>query len=211
MTEHPIIMSGPMVRAILDGRKTMSRRVIKNAVWGQGKLPFTEWAYAVYPAAETGWIAWFGVRGMTAERTKQMYKEGFPCPHGIPGDLLWCRETWSYITLVQNERQPGDKWNPQLNMPVRMLYRADAEVEGWQIPARWSPSIFMPRWASRLTLRVESVRVERLQDITEGDAHAEGFASRAKFLVYWDVLNAKQGHPASNNDWLWVIGFARVD
>lgn len=217
MNEHPILFSGEMVRAILAGTKTQTRRVIMQGVWGRGKLPTQEFAYAICPAAETGWIAWFGTRNPPETDmpafTKKAYREGFPCPYGVPDDTLWVRETWSYITLAQNERMPGDKWNPQLNMPVRMLYKADADAQDWQLPGSWTPSIHMPRWASRVTLRVEAVRVERVQDITPASIAAEGLdaGDYGAYASLWDKLNAKRGYGWETNPWVWVIEFSRVE
>jgi hypothetical protein len=183
----------------------MTRRVVK---------PQPQWRY---PGNNSRGVVFSTVRGRlygTAGFGLAQESWCVPvCPYGVPGDLLWVRETWSYVTLAQNERQPGDKWDPQLNMPVRMLYKADADAEGWAIAAAWSPSIFMPRWASRLTLRIESVRVERLQEITSDDIAAEGLdiGDYGSFAALWDKLNAKRGYGWETNPWVWVISFARVE
>lgn len=167
--ERPILFSGPMVRAILDGRKTVTRRVVKH----------------VPP-------------------------EGTPvhlCPYGSPGDRLWVRETWF------NSR--GDD-----SMPTH--YRADDRIEDLQI--KWKPSIFMPRWASRITLVLKSVRVERLQDITEEDAKQEGceptnlsdayakceyLLARNRFREVWTKINGPASWDA--NPWVWRLEFEKED
>jgi hypothetical protein len=184
MTEHPIIFSGDAVRAILAGRKTQTRRPMKPPS----------------PRYSTIVAGGFASTYTTIEA---------PCPFGSVGDLLWVREAWSYITLAQNERQPDDKWDPQLHMPVRMLYRAD-EVE---IASNWSPSIHMPRWASRLTLRITDVRVERIQEISAADILADtgwfpaGDLPAVVFAGRWDTLYAKRGYGWQSNCWVWVLAF----
>jgi hypothetical protein len=165
--ERPILFSGRMVQAILDGRKTMTRRVFKTA-----KLIPTES---------------YGKRALT--RT---------CPYGQPGDRLWVRETHNTC---------GEK----------PFYRADGEMP---LEWKWSPSVFMPRWASRITLEITAVWVERLKDITIEDAQAEGITPlgtegdsrrwRAGFRELWDSLNAKRGYGWDANPWVWVISFKRV-
>ena len=193
MKERPIISSAPMVRAILAGTKTQTRRVVRLRAGesahegGDGRL---------HAVANTTW-------GCCVERVIQ-------CPYGVPGDLLWVRETWA------TTEQAGDHSADRV-----VVYRAtdpDWEtMEGWQ----WRPSIFMPRWASRLTLRITSVRVERVQEIPEADARAEGFKdvvgkyargdeARIWFAELWDIINAARGFGWDTNPWVWVIGFERV-
>ena len=182
MKERPILFSGPMVRAILDGRKTMTRRVMKPQ---PEDYPYHH-GLAVYRVAKK-------------------------CPYGVPGDLLWVRETWA--TTEQAGVHPSD---------AQIVYRAtDPDwdtMEGW----RWRPSIFMPRWASRLKLRITSVSVERLREITEHDAMREGvnaegvstqpgiYSYRAPFAELWDDINAKRGFGWDANPWVWVVGFEQV-
>ena len=187
--EKPILFSGEMVRAILDGRKTQTRRVVK-----QKHIPFVENI----------------LNGFLDGKWNQR-----PLPYGKPGDLLWVRETWAH--------------NPEWTKPA---YRAD-----WKTPdaaiktmdTKWRPSIFMPRWASRLTLRVLDVRVERVQEISEADAKAEGvnlatwelhhrrddsislsIAAIEEFKHLWDSINAKRGYSWDSNPWVWVVEFEAV-
>jgi hypothetical protein len=209
MSEHPIIFSGPMIKAILAGAKTQTRRVIK---------PQPQWRY---PGNNSRGVVFSTVRGRlygTAGFGLAQETWCIPeCPYGVPGDLLWVRETWS---IDPNDCMPDTdlewtRWH--------IGYRADdpdAKPTHWG----WHPSIYMPRWASRLTLRIESVRVERLQDITEADAQAEGTVIPSGYsgcsmhpyneytCVYrelWDKLNAKRGYAWTTNPWVWVIGFAK--
>lgn len=141
---RPILFSAPMVRALLDGRKTQTRRLVKDPVFFQNCVPHVP----------------VGVHG----------SHPWKCPYGVPGDLLWVRESWTDF----EDTEPTD--NPKrVRRVTKAMYAAD--FEGFKKPDRdfnWRPSIFMPRWASRLTLEITNVRVERLHDISEEDALAEG-------------------------------------
>jgi hypothetical protein len=172
MKERPILFSGPMVRAILEGRKTITRRVLKLQDYDGGNCYETR-------------------DGILRDILSL-------CPYGIPGDRLWVRETWA---------DPCGKRIP--------VYRAD-EATAYQ-NVKWRPSIFMPRWASRITLEITRVRVERLQDITEKDAISEGVLSsdydktyRYAFSVLWDSINGPK-YPWSDNPWVWVIDLRYSD
>ena len=197
--ERPIIFSSPMVRAMLDGRKTQTRRVIKE------KLMCGEDAHVNN------------------------------CQYGKPGDRLWVRETWS------KAKSP---------MSSEVFYRADGEPKGKQYPlsfvereSRWRPSIHMPRWASRILLEVTNVRVERLHDISEEDAIAEGLKAITKdgktikygipdrdgypgnddtgwdwcdwnvspvsaYKMLWESINGQGSWVL--NPWVWVVEFRRI-
>ncbi len=180
MRERPILMSAPMVRALLNGTKTQTRRVAMHTVCGVrvARLAFD-------PAPD--------VRA---------------CPYGAPGDLLWVRET-HYVESSGYVDGSGR----------RILYRADGEA-----PTTWTPSIHMPRWASRLTLRITDVRVERLQEISADDCRAEGHptdwsrspapevhddAARDWYRDLWDSINGSGAWDA--NPWVWVVEFERLD
>jgi hypothetical protein len=195
--EHPILFSAPMVRAILEGRKTMTRRVVKqfprvNYRWGRWILePQCErWMATVVPDGHYQYDA----SGQIKAR----------CPYGQPGDRLWVRETWA--------ADAGD-----------ILFRADLDTEDSN-PIKWRPSIFMPRSASRLLLEVTAVRVERVQDISEEDAKDEGVTLidgnplrhdgldySSEFTGLWDSINAKRGYGWDSNPWVWVVSFKRIE
>ena len=190
MREHPIIFSGPMVCAILEGRKTQTRRVMK---------PQPEGLVKRCPGLNE-------IRGAS-----QLWTDGvrvFSCPHGTPGDVLWARETWA----------------PFPNDPARRVeYRAGYEAPGVRghVPMwskRWRPSIHMPRWASRLTLRLTDVRVQRVQEISPEDAEAEGCwrtpdecshvsIQPPEFRDVWDSLNVKRGYGWDVNPFCWALTF----
>ena len=214
MKERPILFSSEMVKAILEGRKTMTRRV--NSIG-------------------------------------EYYIRDKKCPYGVAGDRLWVRETWGDLDYYQGnvaihvlkdsngvehdivysaECQGYFEWTDEVGFPE---YRKDGTEA-----SRWRPSIFMPRWASRITLEITDIKVERLQDITEEDAIAEGihlcagideegythgyhwgpvsdtellFNSAADaYRKLWDSINdQKPGKTWKDNPWVWVISFKVVE
>lgn len=183
MTERPILFSGPMVRAILEGRKTQTRRVVKLPR-GIVSLyrPFPNEPQNVQGVDQDGLIGWYAVPSA--------------CPYGVPGDRLWVRESFARSDFGKNG----------------YLYRADGELK----VISWSPSIHLPRAACRLVLEVTDVRVQRLQEISDADARAEGCETnvvcpdvRANYRAVWDSLNAKRA-PWTSNPWVWVVEFRRV-
>lgn len=175
MKEHPILFSGPMVRAILDGRKTQTRRVVKPQPDLSGfetYRPIDGRRYTEQNAAEArcssdGW--YFGIPGMSTGPWRR--------PYGQPGDRLWVRETfnWSSDELLlpkENHRRCPER---AAYAAKNVVWRADGERRHPEHgEAIWKPSIHMPRWASRITLEITNVRVERLQEISEQDAETEG-------------------------------------
>jgi len=176
--ERQIIFSGEMVRAILEGRKTQTRRVIKPQ-------PIDKLWMAVCPYGERGW-------------------------------RLWVRESWRPADLG---RVPGERQPIQYRADEATLERHYHVAPAAYFPgeAKWRPSIHMPRWASRITLEVVAVRVERVQDIREDDAFAEGICGGdwlgdpvGEFAKLWDTLNQSRGFGWSVNPWVWVIEFKRV-
>ena len=200
MKEHPILFNGEMVRAVLGGRKTQTRRVI---------LP--------QPTKQDG-KTWLALIGDNAYMYSGQKPNGefwqmpiFKCPYGQPGDRLWVRETWREV----GSAMMSDDSIPKLKCDVR--YCADDPLDG-----PWRPSIHMPRWASRITLEVVAVRVERVQDITEADARAEGVTLRyddpnrvdrrcpkyaEAFHTLWDSINASRGYGWDANPFVWVVEF----
>jgi hypothetical protein len=186
VVERPILFSGPMVRAILDGQKTQTRRIIKT-------LPGEEFC-----ALNARSSAVFTVDQRTYREVRN--------PYGDEGDLLWVRETFLVVDPMTRYFQDAPK----------IVYRAD----DWDIkPDKWTPSIFMPRKLSRITLRITGLRVERLQCITEAGAKAEGvkplecfttnpLGGYYGFSYLWDKINGKVA-PWNSNPWVWVVSFKR--
>ncbi len=194
MKELPIRFSGPMVKAILDGSKTQTRRVVKQDRDGLLDCKPT-------PAWDAFW-------------------QCVACPYGKPGDRLWVRETFGI------DDEDG-----------AVLYFADpdtaqnaehARICEDRYPRR-RPSIHMPRWASRILLEITDVRVERVQDISEADAQAEGIEYSERFEGYcigmaehyhshdprlsyaslWESINGPDSWAA--NPWVWVVEFRRIE
>lgn len=188
---RPILFSAAMVRAILADKKTQTRRVVKHVDGDSIRL--TDGQYVPLPTCD---------RVINCHWTgpNSLYQL---CPYGQPGDRLWVRENWkassAHDGLAPCAIPPGDT----------VEYGSDAERV---LTGRLRPSIHMPRWASRITLEIVSqVRVERLQDISEVDARAEGFASREEFFALWDSINGKRtGCAVADNPWVWVVEFKRV-
>lgn len=222
MKERPILMSGPMIRAILEGRKTVTRRAIK--LQPENLCPIK------------GWIRWRGLNWTPAEMAGE-------CPYGQLGDLLWVKETYLPDPLMDDTwdyylyNDGGGRLNlealpDRFKNPNHCVYRAT-----WDGPdLKWRPSIHMPRWASRITLEITGVKVERLQDISEEDALAEGLYTLSNrdgtfynynsgieprywwtdpisaFVALWQSINGKR--PGCNWDsdpLVWVIEFKRIE
>lgn len=220
MADRQILFSGPMIRALLEGRKTQTRRVLSPQPFADGYFEGEIDCTTVPAEAQFAKCFRFGATavGGGAVRT-ELYE-----PRIQSGDRLWVREAWRTSTAYDDLR-PSDMGGEE---PVRF------EVDGTKI--RWSagtaptgrtrPGMFMPRWASRLTLVATEVRVQRLQDISEADAIAEGvdsagdgiaFVQRSDALTYstpigcyaalWNDLNAKRGYGWDTNPWVVAVTF----
>lgn len=217
--ERPILFTGPMVRAILDGRKTQTRRALRHQPLDILPMPNSK-----APNQES-WVT-------LETRDPKPHGTVIRCRYGVPGDRLWVRETWA-----QGIRH-------------KVIYKADFYTEdgfgseivdletGETAPLVWKPSIHMPRSASRLTLEITGVRVERIQEITKDEAklegiqgHVENFGPRsnphmiypafpekeggfhsavAAFEALWNSINEKRGLGWAANPWVWVIEFKRI-
>jgi hypothetical protein len=225
MRARPILFSGAMVRALLDGSKTQTRRVIKPQP-AEGESIF------MMGLVTQSWIA-----GKVNDLNHP--REVIPCPYGKPGDLLWVRETIAYQWPddCDNGRvYPDDEGDDirEFGRPIKqaecdILYAAtDLDAEwmgdnGEPCKPRWKPSIHMPRRASRITLEITGVRVEQLWEISEADAIAEGAEKlgydenyncfvrsdngthRTGFFGLWHYINGPESFEA--NPWLWVVEF----
>lgn len=195
-SERPILFNGEMVRAILSGRKTQTRRPIVGARNVDSLL--------VGPYHPTV-VNRRGEEGPGPERFGAYSPDGdwgAPCPFGAPGDRLWVRETWHvrgacWSLPIQSSRAAA---------PTAFVYAAD-EPERWD--GGWRPSIHMPRWASRLTLRVVGVRVERVDDISAADIKAEGLETRNDWMRAWGRIYSHPGVRWEDRPWVWVLDFER--
>ena len=216
MKERPILFSAPMVRAILEGRKTQTRRIIKPTLSG-------------IPSGGYG----IGDALMPANGSKPIYPR-----YGHPGELLWVRETWQG-PLIDEELDDEFRQSPDyFKKPAFCAYRATDTLDAINADGEelgWRPSIHMPRWASRIQLEVTGVRVERLQEISEADALAEGIepipytgenggpnrfsinmggywlnspTAAGAYRMLWETINGDGSRAA--NPWVWVVEFKRV-
>ncbi len=265
MKARPMLMSAPMVRAILAGTKTQTRRVVKPQFVADAmpvEMPATD------PAG--GWVVpghsgtWWCEAAANPDDARR-------CPYGQPGDRLWVRETWQVARETLDYETGGEydvwEWNDDMGDPSQYLkgdarfgtkaglfYAADGEDKNpgafYNLTGldnktilrtkeiNWRPSIHMPRWASRITLEVTGVRVERLQDISDDDAAAEGIERtrrgdmwrtyRPDCVQHWNT-DAELGHKLASssyaslwesingpgsweaNPWVWVVEFKRLE
>lgn len=241
MKERPILFSSPMVKALLAGTKTQTRRLATHR-HGIGFLggkdqedDASAWGYAFDGPEHHGYA-------VLARGFRDRHDHGFvsiPCPYGEPGDRLWVRENftsgygrgcWGTIFQADGAFVQGKRQHPK-----GIHYNAADRPPGM----KWRPSIHLPRWASRITLEVTSVRVERLQSISEEDALAEGISAVPfypddgfplstgymlgendgssplhttavkAFAAAWDGINGERASWASN-PWLWCVSFRRL-
>lgn len=237
MKERPILFSGPMVRAILDGRKTQTRRVVKTPKDCYADSIHDAYDIMINEDREAAFLC-AGDQGWNYVKS----------PYGVPGDRLWVRETWCPIHEEYEtghceplDKPAGIKWTEWFCMdtPSFISYRASTSGNAlW----KWIPAIHMPKCVSRITLEVTDVRVERLRSISVADAVAEGLESktsigpfrtfgwkdytkgsdaylldaRESFQSLWDSINGEPRKDGvdiswSANPWVWVVEFRRVD
>lgn len=223
MKEIPILFSTPMVQAILAGNKTMTRRVVKPqpTMYKFGDHESLAWQK---PMLIPGYDA-VGVEHVIA------CPDYLRCPYGKPGDRLWVRETW-----LEVECEKCRAGMPALGGECKCTYMYKADNKHIQLDKligssffKWKPSIHMPKVAARIWLEVVSVRVERLQDITEAACYKEGIKyesvlefrnrtgkgtdhiAKADFKNLWDSINAKRGFGWDVNPYVWVVEFKRLE
>lgn len=202
--ERPILFSTPMVRAILEGRKTQTRRIVKPQ-------PDKHWAFNLRTVEN--------LKTQRIEFVDDDYRYCVPCPYGRPSDRLWVREAWAPASAA-------------LPSGLGVLYRSDyhTELEKRDGDQKWKPSIHMPRWASRITLEITRICVERVQEISEKDAIAEGCiklpasgritdvkggqyggriwtTAKGWYSCLWNSINGPESW--SENPWVWVVEFKR--
>ncbi len=220
--ERPILFSGPMVRAILEGRKTQTRRVVKHAIpdW------IESFGYSCFTPSGS-------ISGRGIHPTHGAAENHYPNPFGHPIHRLWVREKFSVWSGGMTDC--GEEWDlvdgplTEMDHGRHIEYAATSE----SFPERWRPSIHMPRWACRLQLEITGVRVERLQDISEEDAKAEGAVPLTSigpgqrlsdggtrtqltspytiaFGSLWDSINFDRGFGWAFNPWVWVVEFRKV-
>ena len=202
MKERPILFSAPMVRALLAGTKTQTRRIAKP-------VRHPDWGNLYSP-------------GALVREHEPMHVIYRACPYGQPGDRLWVRETWA-APHSEDARPPR-----AIQCDWMLIHYAATEDRGGLL---WRPSIHMPRWASRITLEITGVRVERLQNISKADAEAEGCTknhngyylggphavsgrkqmatAQSAYRDLWESINGAGSWEA--NPWVWVVAFKRAE
>lgn len=187
MKQRPILFSTPMVQAIMDGRKTMTRRIAKDKMLQDSKNEFYDEEFLLLTMKQ--------------------------CPFGQVGDVLWVRET----TYNEADKDEAPAY----------VYRASNPDWIMTSGGKWKPSIFMPKDACRIFLKITNTRVERLMDISREDARAEGveringaqfknyvdgtstYNERTSFYSLWESINGKES--LESNPWVWVIEFERIE
>lgn len=217
MKERPILFSAEMVRAILEGRKTQTRRVMKSQPYSNG----FHWngndilCHNDY-LPPSAMLLDVGTRKNPCVISSVEDRFEYNCPYGQPGDRLWVRETWA-------ARPCQDHLSPSQCDDEGLWWKASISPFPTGLAGchgKWRPSIHMPRWASRILLEITDIRVERLQDICEDDAKGEGYPVLQEenvphpknwFELLWDSINAKRGFGWDSNPWVWVIEFKRLE
>lgn len=210
MKERPIPFNAPMVRAILAGTKTQTRRLVKpqpgTGVGGCYLRPDGSFIWTTHHRPNNGTGDGVGI------------SQTFSCPYGQPGDRLWVREAWRSGKLT-------DRFPPREMTPHQVWYEADGDAPV-ACNGKLRPAMFMPRWASRITLEVTEIRIERLQSITNRDALAEGIVAThggyglpdgsfyhalAPSLAYQSLFEHINGPGSVDRDpWVWVVAFKQV-
>lgn len=212
---RPILFRGPMVRAILAGEKTQTRRVVKgNFAPDQFIREKSGSGYGWY------WPNWKGkeniwtMTGAVGIARDAGFDVQVKCPYGVPGDRLYVRETTSPIP----EAKPAGYFTDPKWINRKYWYAADNDKPMWG--GKWTPSILMPRDASRITVEITDIRVQRLQKISEDDAIAEGakfagfpasLSNVSAFGKLWEKINGKRGFGWDANPWVWCISFQRAE
>ncbi|WP_373631360.1 morphogenetic protein [Klebsiella variicola subsp. variicola] len=202
MTERGMIFNSEMVRAILDGRKTQTRRPVK------------------FPVHDKNLGCELAGNELAGELSAGNYLNS---AFGKPGDRIWVRETWQAIHDYCDENGHVDERRYARSIPRhRGNYWHPVYEEAWGNESRedrefpWRPSIHIPRWASRILLEITDVRVERLRSMSQDDARAEGVIAASgpmeaglAFRELWDSIYGEESWKA--NPWVWVIEFKRVE
>ncbi len=218
--ERPILFKGEMVRALLDGSKTQTRRIVKpQPLYLDGGVPYRSLPKSLI--------------GIADPKIGIVHK----CPFGIRGDQIWVRETWcsADVLFLGYECDPPQCVGYRADLEARIDGVTPVSTHAWNWDHEsvcWKPSIHMPRWASRISLEIESIRVERLQDISEADCWAEGIGECDGLLddlkiidiakrmgrciedavptygALWESINGAGSWDA--NPWVWAITFRRI-
>lgn len=218
MTSRPIIMTGASVRAILAGRKTQTRRIVKFEGDEAGTVERLERHHdRVGACAAPSWSGKHdsGYGGMVWHAEEGTTSLPIRCPFGGIGSRLWVKESW------RTWERPADGVDGVLfaaDYTFRSIENTSAAADNGKRGDKWRSSLFMPRWASRLTLEITEIRVQRLQAISGDDVGAEGVLTHCAsnvgdpitaFARHWDEINGKRA-PWASNPWTWALTFRAV-
>ena len=214
MKYTPILFSTSMVQAILEGRKTMTRRKVKD--FGNQKFEVGMWEDDLRPYALEPLVS--DKKGLLKGIPCSLIDNSHLCPYGYVGDILWVRETWQWVDIKKDY--------------TGYVYKASGGLD-WEMSNedwKWEPSIFMPKKACRLFLKITDIKVERLHDISEADAICEGIfkaescgeimyynnkqgggslSAKKSFKILWAKINGEESWNA--NPWVWVISFEQIE
>lgn len=230
MKERPILFSAPMVRAILEGRKTQTRRIapITDLNIKPQSNDMVTWGVS-FSKPVKGALGSYSGGKLSVDQAQRIIASLFN-PYGVPGDRLWVRETWQG-PLIDEELEEEFRQSPDyFKKSAFCAYRATDTLDAINADGEelgWRPSIHMPRWASRINLEITGVRVERLADISKDDAMAEGIVIQPdgwfgladsthynfsdptySYCSLWESINGAGSRLA--NPWVWVVEFKRV-
>ena len=238
MKERPILFKPEMIKAILNGNKTMTRRVVKFPK--HAYKPDINWIKSIHQDGGGNWVAWSTNEQQLIEFTKKAYPsgEGFKCPYGKISDKFWVKETWS--TFPPYDNRPTIACSQILPYVIhkesgfyeKVIHKAGKENYAWGMygEPKWKSSLFMPKTATRIWLKIIDIRIERLQDITIHDCLHEGieinpdnlfspitklsidtsFQLLNKFEILWDSINKKEPYRWRDNPFVWVIDFKKL-
>ena len=207
MKERPLLFSAPMVRALIAGTKSQTRRVVKAPGWDPASPEYGGLTGIKQHADERiGLQAYFW-------HARSALAHGVRCPYGQPGDRLWVRETWREWSDAAWHYAADGLVLPKQRDRELAEFLAQRAPFTWE-SYTWRPSIHMPRAASRITLEVTGVRVERLQDISTRDCWAEGIAASPdvdpvhEYRELWELINGRGSWESKS--WVWIVEFRRV-
>lgn len=212
MKEKPILFSGEMINAVLSDYKTVTRRVVNPVCNELPIISFNRWGIEHFSTCPTDWQYNTAGNPLWISTETDGTTREWSCPYGEPESKLWVRES-----MKIDERGVWHYSADNAIVYCKPEYESDMVIWAHHKETEHCPSIHMPRWASRITLEVTDVRVERIQSISEKDCERElgvkpyslGSNAYGEFHRLWDKINAKRGYGWEQNPWVWVVNFKR--
>lgn len=225
MKEHPILFSTEMIKAILEGRKTMTRRIMK--IQPPVNIESTIYQFATNRTGisdkDYGKHHWLGLSSKNFCSVLDSGQPYFKCPYGKLGDMLWVRESFA---VIGNEVVRDESSGAIIEETPQYVFRGEKQPHIERL-YKWKPPIYMPKAAARIWLEITGIRVERLQDISEEDAKVEGamlwmypngknafgeedfYSARTCFHSLWKSINGPESW--QSNPWVWVVSFRKIE